>query len=77
MRLKSKRNESPEVCSNPGQSQVVDACQDHAPSHEDIRYRAYQIYLERGSLPGKELDDWAQAELELQCWSKFCSYLCS
>jgi len=28
--------------------------------------RAYEIYLERGGLPGNELDDWLQAERELE-----------
>ena len=36
------------------------------PSHEEIRDRAYEIYLERGDLPGDELDDWLRAERELQ-----------
>ena len=35
------------------------------PSHdEQIRRRAYEIYLERGEQPGCELDDWLQAERE-------------
>jgi hypothetical protein len=33
---------------------------------EDIRRRAYEIYLERGEQPGRELDDWLQAERELE-----------
>jgi hypothetical protein len=32
----------------------------------EIRYRAYEIYLERGEQPGCDLDDWFQAERELQ-----------
>jgi len=32
---------------------------------EDIRRRAYEIYLERGEEPGLELDDWLQAEREI------------
>jgi DUF2934 family protein len=38
----------------------------HTPSHEEIRRRAYEIYLERGSRLGDELDDWLRAERELQ-----------
>ena len=34
--------------------------------HEEIRRRAYEIYLERGEQPGRELDDWLQAERELK-----------
>ena len=32
---------------------------------DKIRHRAYEIYLERGSEPGRELEDWLQAEREL------------
>ena len=32
---------------------------------EEIRRRAYEIYVERGEEPGLELDDWLQAEREL------------
>ena len=33
---------------------------------EEIRRRACEIYLERGEQPGRELDDWLQAERELE-----------
>jgi len=33
---------------------------------EEIRLRAYDIYLERGGQPGCDLDDWLQAEQELR-----------
>ncbi len=33
---------------------------------EQIRQRAYEIYLDRGAAPGFELDDWLQAERELR-----------
>jgi hypothetical protein len=29
-----------------------------------IRSRAYQLFEDRGRQPGRELDDWLQAELE-------------
>jgi hypothetical protein len=42
------------------------------PSHplrstreDEIRGRAYEIYLARGSQPGRELEDWLQAEREI------------
>jgi hypothetical protein len=35
-------------------------------SEEEIRRRAFEIYLERGEQPGSDLDDWLQAERELQ-----------
>jgi hypothetical protein len=34
------------------------------PEHE-IRGRAYELYLARGAQPGRELEDWLQAEREL------------
>jgi hypothetical protein len=33
---------------------------------EEIRRRAYEIYLEREEQPGRDLDDWLQAERELE-----------
>ncbi len=33
---------------------------------EEVRHRAYEIYLDRGGAPGFELDDWLQAERELR-----------
>ena len=32
---------------------------------EEIRNRAYEIYLQRGGQPGYELEDWLQAEHEV------------
>jgi outer membrane protein TolC len=32
----------------------------------EIRRRAYEIYLERDEQPGRELEDWLQAERELK-----------
>ena len=36
------------------------------PTEEDIRYRAYLRYLERGGDDGGEFDDWLYAERELK-----------
>ena len=38
----------------------------NAARDEDIRRHAYEIYLERGEEPGRELDDWLHAERELE-----------
>ena len=48
------------------QSHAEDSSAIHIPSREEIRFRAYEIYLERGGLPGNELDDWLQAQRELE-----------
>jgi len=37
-----------------------------APSEEEVRRRAYELYRERGEEPGHELDDWTRAERELR-----------
>ena len=35
------------------------------PSVEEIRLRAYEIFVKRGQADGQDLDDWYQAEKEL------------
>jgi hypothetical protein len=39
---------------------------DSVPLEDEVRQRAYELYLSRGSEPGSELDDWFRAEQELQ-----------
>ncbi len=34
-------------------------------TEDDIRRRAYELFLARGGQPGRELQDWFQAEQEL------------
>lgn len=36
------------------------------PTPEEIRQRAFEIHIERGGIYGCDLDDWLQAERELQ-----------
>ena len=48
------------------QSHAQDTSASRTPSHEEISLRAYEIYLERGGHPGNEMDDWLQAERELE-----------
>lgn len=38
----------------------------NAPTVEEIRQRAFEIYTARGGTHGYDLDDWLQAERELQ-----------
>jgi Protein of unknown function (DUF2934) len=35
------------------------------PTREAIARRAYELYLQRGSVSGYEVEDWLQAEAEL------------
>ena len=37
-----------------------------AATEDDVRLRAYEIYLKRGDNPGDHVSDWLQAERELQ-----------
>lgn len=37
-----------------------------APTSDEIHHRAYEIHIERGGIHGYDLDDWLQAERELQ-----------
>ena len=35
------------------------------PSHEEIAKRAFEIYLSRGEWPGRDVEDWLEAERQL------------
>ena len=35
------------------------------PTEEQIRFRAYELYVERGRADGQDIEDWFQAEKEL------------
>jgi hypothetical protein len=71
MTLKAKTNETAELQGRRIQPHVEDSSANHAPSQEEIRRRAYEIYLERGGLPGRELEDWLQAEREFESAALF------
>jgi hypothetical protein len=36
------------------------------PTQEEIRVRAYELYIARGGADGHAMDDWIQAERELR-----------
>ena len=38
----------------------------HPVSEDEIRIRAYELFLERGAEPGDALSDWLRAERELK-----------
>ena len=62
---KGKNDKASEVEVRRIQSYPEDASANYTASWEEIRLRAYEIYLERGGLPGDKLDDWLQAEREV------------
>jgi hypothetical protein len=53
------------------QPPVEDTSANHALNNDQIRRRAYEIYRERGGLPGHELEDWLQAESEFESAALF------
>jgi hypothetical protein len=66
MPVKVQRKESLEVLASPFQPRAEGAGASHAPTREEIRRLAHAIYFERGGGAGHELDDWLQAERELE-----------
>src|SRR5258708_2563166 len=38
----------------------------YGPTHDEIACRAHQLYQERGCEPGRDVEDWFQAERELR-----------
>lgn len=54
----TKKSLNPEIDPNTNGDAVSD--------RNDIARRAYEIHIERGSCHGYDLDDWFQAENELQ-----------
>ena len=46
--------------------EAITASAADSPQLEQIRVRAYEIYLARGAQPGHDVDDWLQAERELE-----------
>jgi hypothetical protein len=67
MSLRPKRNESTEPQATSTQAaEMGQASVGNASRDEDIRRRAYEIYLARGEQSGRDLGDWLQAERELE-----------
>jgi len=66
MASESKSNGNLELRATSVQRQADETSARYTSSDEEIRRRAYEIYLERGDLPGDEIDDWLRAERELQ-----------
>lgn len=65
MSSKPKRSSTdPQATST--QPETAEVSAGNVAREEEIRRRAYQIYLERSEQPGRDLDDWLQAERELE-----------
>jgi Protein of unknown function (DUF2934) len=64
MAPKAKMSHATDPTRTGGEAQQRDRLP-QAASEQEIRRRAYEIYLERGAQPGHELEDWLRAEREL------------
>ena len=56
----SRQSKQPSTESGKEERSVVNSVRE-----EEIKRRAYEIYLERGEEPGRDLEDWLEAEREL------------
>ena len=66
MSSKPNRKRISEIQTTSTQAKTGEVSLGNSTRDEEIRRRAYEIYLERGEQPGRELDDWFQAERELK-----------
>lgn len=56
-----KKNSAPEAI------QLDDApVTQFSPTYEEIKHRAYEIYLSQGASDGHDLEDWLQTERDLR-----------
>ncbi|HZC80838.1 MAG TPA: DUF2934 domain-containing protein [Nitrospiraceae bacterium] len=62
---KEHQNVESQATSAP-QREAVNTSAADSPRIEEIRIRAYEIYIDRGGQPGHDVDDWLQAEQELE-----------
>jgi hypothetical protein len=63
-KARSIQNLKPEIDKNRKLQQELSV--DTPPGHAEIAQRAYEIYVKRDNDDGHDLDDWLQAERELQ-----------
>ncbi len=68
--MKLKRNGSTEPRATSTQAETREVSVVNSSREEEIRCLAYEIYLERGEQTGRELDDWLQAERELEAGAR-------
>ena len=68
MALKPRRNEctEPQATEAPGGEERAAGTGRNSALDEEIRRRAYQLYVERGGQHGRDLDDWLQAKREFE-----------
>ena len=67
MATKPRRNGStePQAIASGGEERAA-GTRGNSALDEEIRRRAYQLYVERGEEHGRDLDDWLQAKREFE-----------
>jgi hypothetical protein len=63
---KPKSNSDAEPQATSTQLETGEVSEGNSAHTEEIRRRAYEVYLERGKQSGHDVDDWLQAEQELE-----------
>ena len=58
-------NAADDLAREPRTSDTVREPAEERPGRDRIAQRAYELYQQRGGAPGRELDDWLEAEAEL------------
>ena len=66
MKLQDLATNAQKSAGNINRSDVREERGKNRPSLAEIRQRAFEIHIERGGIHGCDLDDWLQAERELQ-----------
>ena len=68
MAAKPRRNGSKELqaIKASGEEKRAEGAVGNSALDEEIRRRAYQLYVERGEEHGRDLDDWLQAKREFE-----------
>jgi Protein of unknown function (DUF2934) len=61
-----KGNRSTDFQATSTWAETEEGAVENSARDEEIRRRAYEIYLERGERSDTKLDDWLQAERELE-----------
>jgi hypothetical protein len=66
MKLQDPLTKAQTMSTSIRRSNVTEESRNNGPSLAEIRERAFEIHIERGGIHGCDLDDWLQAERELQ-----------
>jgi Protein of unknown function (DUF2934) len=69
--LKGRASQNFDLNESSFRRDAEDSSANHGLNRDQIRRRAYEIYQERGGLPGHELEDWLQGKSEFESAALF------